>query len=231
MHSSSIAKTLSLLNITKKPLLFRTCAAQDCGGEQYCLHKYVSPVSRDYAYDLRVYGLAFPFDADDADDAESAQRVFARLIDARVAPSEWARCGATVGVIAALGFSIQDLVEVGNYPLEDLIAGMRLDWRALIALDFHIEMLRYKQLFPVVALVKAPVSLDVDKLLVFRTTAKHLVCTINLNAEELCVLGFTQNFLERLGMDAALKARLLADPIVKKRGGDAWWARAFLANV
>lgn len=227
-QNSSVAKTLSLLNISKKPLVFRTCTSDECGGERYCMHRYISPVSTAYAHDLRVYGLSIPKRA--SDNTAEAHKTLAHIIDDRVAPSEWARCGASIGVIAALGYSIQDLVEIGNYPLEHLILGLQLDWRALIALDFHIEMLRYKQLFPVIALVKAPISMNVDRLLVFQTSAKHLVDSLKLSAEELFVIGFTQHFLDRLGLSAALKSRLINDPVVQKRGGDAWWTRAFRAN-
>jgi hypothetical protein len=202
-----------------------TCTAADCGGPRYCVHKYLDVIDPDAAYAARIYDLPAPTRAPPGH-MDRARAAIDAALALHVHPAELYRCGGDAARLSVLGYSIGDLCGAEAYALEDVIEGLQLDWRGLKTLGFRLHMLGDKTAFPVVALARPPIGLDVSKMGEFQFGFDTLLYEYNLNAEELAALRFDARTLRAFNMDGGDLARLARDKTVHARGLR-WFVRAF----
>ena len=146
-----------------------------------------------------------------------------RLLEYRASPAAWARCGADAERLAALGFTLADLVQHSHVLLEHVVDGLDLTWDRLQALGFHASMLAAREHYPVSVLARA--GLTAERLL--RTPSvsyETLALDYKLSHEELRFLGFDAPLLMQLGMSGEHVFAALAHPHVRPRGTE-WWVR------
>jgi hypothetical protein len=194
----------------------RTCTSSECGGPHLCVHRHAPPVSRDAAWHWRHFVAPSPLvDAD----VDAAQTAVAAMLRAHVAPSAWPALGADAERLAVLGFTLDSLVREAEYPLEDVIAGLNLDWQRLQTLGFRPAMLADAAHYPVVALVRA--GLSAARLRAW-PGIEYSQLAAWCSHEELAHLGFDAPALTALGMNGEDVLVALGHEHVRPRGVG-WW--------
>lgn len=191
------------------------------------MHKHVVDVSRESVEHWRHYVAPSPLLADE-NDVSSALLTVHRILNDRVPPSEWARCGMTAERLAVLGFTVNDLVSHQSFLIEDVVTGLALDWDRLQTLHFHPSLFKEPHAFPVIALVDEPIQLTATKLMrSFPMGFNDLLVKWNLGAFELAALRFNAQLLTNIGMTSTtLFDWLHRDEIIVEKGID-WWASTF----
>ena len=204
-----------------------TCKSTNCASERYCLHRHVVSLTRESIEHWRHYVAPSPLIAG-VNDVPAALLTVHRVLNDRVPPSEWDRCGVTSERLAALGFTINDLVHHQSFLIEDVILGLDLDWERLQSLHFHPSLLKEPHAFPVIALVDPPIRLTATRLMqAFPFGFHDLVVKWTLGAFELAALDFDATTLTTLGMSGTTMIDWLRrDEIVIEKGID-WWASVF----
>jgi len=195
------------------------CTSSTCGGPVFCVHRYVPAVSADAVEHWLRYAAPSPLVG--ADERRGRAAVFA-LLQARAPPSEWVRCGADATRLAALRFTLDDLVRHARVLLEDVVSGLGLtSWRDFELLGFHPSLLAHREHFPVGVLVRAGLRAAHLGALSYAT----LVNTYELSHEDLCLLGFNAPALTQVGMSGEAVLDALQHAHVRERGVG-WWVRA-----
>lgn len=205
----------------------RRCAASP----EHCVHHWLRPVEPDAAYALRASDAARSLTSSDEHAALArACRTIERLLALPVAPATLARCGGDWPRLAACGVTFETLV--AHYELDELVDGLELDWRALLALGFTPFALADRARVPVVTLAEHPrVRLRAPALLrAFPLRYDHLVRQLRLSVDDLLALDMDAPLQLAIGMSerdiVAACSQSLA-PGRRARGGVAWYYRAF----
>lgn len=205
----------------------RTCARPTCGGPVYCVHRHLgNTVTREAAWHWRFFDAPVPLVDSDV---RRARRAVSALLEQRVHPVDWPRCGASAEVLAVLGYTIDDVVRTSKILLEDVIDGLDIDEQRLRILGFHPALLAHRHHYPVGVLTKAPLALSATRLLRFAPISyRTLASTYGLSHEELAALGFTAPLLMQLGMrgDDILEAVRHEHVRAHTNAQPAWWVRA-----
>ena len=112
------------------------------------------------------------------------------------------RCGVSAEFLALCRVTLQQLVCAGGYSLRSLCVALKLDWPRLLALRFHVELLRDSRNFPLVDLLREPVRLRAGTLCRhFNLNYDYLTRDLGLDPlTQLPALGFNAPLLVRLGM-------------------------------
>ena len=202
-----------------------TCVSIECGGPGYCVHRHLAPIARSAIAHWRAFDAPWPGAA--GSNVRAASAAVAALLEARVHPRDWRRCGADAERLSALGYDIDVVVRHYGFLLEDVLAGLGVDdWTAVRAFGFDASMLADRDHFPVVVLAAPPLRTSARELLRCTSVSyETLVDEYGLTHEELLVLGFSAPLLVALGMRGEHVFAALAHPHVRARG-TAWWARA-----
>lgn len=212
---------------TEEALATRTCHAATCGGPRYCLHRHVRSLSRRAIEHWRHYVSPSPL-LPAHNDVDGGKQAVHRLLDDRVPPSEWARCGVDAERLAALGFTVADVVGHHSFLLEDVVAGLQLDWERLESMHFHPALLARNQEFPTIVFVDEPVSLTATRLMrSFPLGFRQMVAEWHLGALELAALRFDARTLHAIGMSAPLLTRWLQVDATVDAKGVLWWIETF----
>jgi len=201
-----------------------TCVEETCGGPLYCVHRFLEPIS------TRAMLTCLQFDVSEAISADQqpipAKTCIEALIRAKANPADWPRCGADAERLAALGYTVEALVQTRRIPFDDLVAGLQLTWDKLLVLGWNPSLLRHKDAFPVVSLVKPPISMTAMQLLgTFEMTYDSLY-RMGITTEELCAMGFRAPMLAHIGMQKEHVVAALCQQDVIDRGGVAWYCKA-----
>lgn len=200
------------------------CKSETCGGEAFCVHKYMAPISTDAAWHWRRYDAAVPSSNPDWDRARAAVKA---ILAHRAPPSDWARCGADAERLAVMGYTIENLVMRHNVVLEDIVSGLNLNWKRLVILGFKPELLRHHDHFPIVVLAKA--GLTATRLLRLGAMSYKTLNDFALSHEELRYIGFDAPLLIQLGMTGEDMLDALSHEHVRVRGVE-WWANTMRCN-
>lgn len=195
------------------------CTSTECVGAALCVHVTLdAPPSDDAAEAFALYTVV-----ESPVGARTLARVHA-LLSAGAAPADLQRAGATASVLASLGITLADLVSLHGYPLEDVVAGLALDWRRLLMLNFHWVQLKAHDVFPLSVL--APLIGDGERLLdTFDVTYRQLASA--LDASALLVLNIDAALARVLGARRLDMAALTLDAEMVQHGGVKYTVRAF----
>ena len=203
------------------------CTSNDCGSAIYCLHRHLDDVSRTAIEHWRHYVSRTPL-VGARNNVSAAKAIVHRLLDERVPPSEWRRLGVTAERLAAMGFTIDDLVVHHSLLFEDVVGALALDWSRLESLNFHPSMMAARQNYPVAVLVSEPVAVSARKLMhSFALGARQLLEQWRLTSLDVAALGFDATTLAAIGMEATMLIGWLLDDANVDSRGVAWWIGQF----
>jgi len=197
------------------------CTNDECGGPAYCVHRYAPTLQLQAVLDWRVYDLKHPWNTS-VQALALAQECVVTMLDHHIAPSDMYRCGATPSVLAMLGVTLSDLVSLCGYAIDDVISGLRLDWSALQALNFHVGLLRLRHYYPVHLLYNC--GMTKERFLEFRLSYTD-IAALGMTPEELFILGCTAVDLIHLGLTLLDLLDLVSQ--AAQRGGAFFVVEAF----
>jgi len=204
------------------------CADSDCGGPQFCVHRYMTPVATAAALLWRVYDVPLPLCPGHEVTVPAARACVDALLKARAHPRDMQRCGADAERLAVLGYTIDDLVRRYGLPFEEVAKGLDLTWDRLVALGWHPALLEHRRDYHVVTLVEAPVLCTAERLLrTFAVAFDAGLYATGVTSEELVALGFRGPLLVQIGMRAEHVADMMRHADVVARGGAQWLCQQF----